>query len=63
MKVEHRIQDNKGAFIAYIDDQRAGMMTYSVAGEHKIIADHLNYAFERAKEGIHIKNTLLWEIQ
>ncbi|NLC05142.1 MAG: N-acetyltransferase [Erysipelothrix sp.] len=40
MKVKHISQDNKGAFIAYIDDQQAGMMTYSVAGEDKIIADH-----------------------
>lgn len=27
------------------------------------LSDHLNYAIERYKEGIHIKNTLMWEIQ
>lgn len=27
------------------------------------LSDHLNYAIERAREGIDIKNTLLWEIQ
>lgn len=27
------------------------------------LSDHLNYALERAKEGLHIRNTLLWEIQ
>ncbi|HHX52459.1 MAG TPA: PRD domain-containing protein [Erysipelothrix sp.] len=27
------------------------------------LTDHLNYAIERAKDGIHIKNTLMWEIQ
>lgn len=52
MKVKHISQDNKGAFIAYIDDQQAGMMTYSVAGEDKIIADHTEVEDNFRKRGV-----------
>ncbi|MCC9044449.1 GNAT family N-acetyltransferase [Myroides sp. M-43] len=40
MDIKHEAQEHKGAFVAYIDGQRAGEMTYSVAGTDKIIIDH-----------------------
>lgn len=40
MEIKHQAQETKGSFVAYIDGERAGEMTYSVAGTDKIIIDH-----------------------
>lgn len=40
MEIKHQAQETKGSFVAYIDGQRTGEMTYSVAGADKIIIDH-----------------------
>jgi predicted GNAT family acetyltransferase len=40
MEIKHENYGNKGAFIALENDVKAGEITYSVAGENKIIADH-----------------------
>ncbi|TDS65046.1 GNAT family N-acetyltransferase [Myroides indicus] len=40
MEIKHENYGNKGVFIAIENDVKAGEITYSVAGENKIIADH-----------------------
>lgn len=40
MEINHRKEENKGAFIATEDGAKAGEMTYSKAGDDKIIIDH-----------------------
>lgn len=40
MEINHRKEENKGAFIAKENDVKAGEMTYSKAGEDKFIIDH-----------------------
>lgn len=40
MEVKHENYGNKGAFIAVENNEKAGEITYSVAGDKKIIADH-----------------------
>lgn len=40
MEINHRKEENKGAFIATEDGAKAGEMTYSKAGEDKFIIDH-----------------------
>ena len=40
MEINHRKEENKGAFIAIADGEKAGEMTYSKAGEDKFIIDH-----------------------
>ncbi len=40
MEINHRKEENKGAFIATIDGAKAGEMTYSKAGDTLIIIDH-----------------------
>jgi len=40
MEINHRKEENKGAFVASENGEKAGEMTYSKAGEEKIIIDH-----------------------
>jgi len=40
MKIRQHQSDHRGRFVAEIDDKKAGLMTYSVVGPHKIIIDH-----------------------
>lgn len=40
MEIEHVQEEHKGAFVAMDGTVRAGEMTYSRAGESKIIIDH-----------------------
>lgn len=40
MEIIIKEKDNKGFAMAREDDQRAGMMTYSIAAEDHIIIDH-----------------------
>lgn len=40
MEINHRKEENKGAFIATADGAKAGEMTYSKAGDTLIIIDH-----------------------
>lgn len=40
MEIIHEQKENKGAFIAMSDGKKAGEMTYSKAGDDKIIIDH-----------------------
>ncbi len=40
MKIEQNNQENKGHFEAKEEEIRAGLMTYSWAGDDKIIIDH-----------------------
>lgn len=59
MEIKHEAQENKGAFVAYIDGQRAGEMTYSVAGTDKIIIDHTGV--EEAFNGKGVGKAILLE--
>lgn len=36
----HEDNGTKGRFLLYVDDKAAGEMTYSRAGDHRIIIDH-----------------------
>lgn len=40
MEINHRKEENKGAFVATENEVKAGEMTYSKAGEEKFIIDH-----------------------
>lgn len=40
MEINHRKEENKGAFIATENGEKAGEMTYSKAGDTLIIIDH-----------------------
>lgn len=40
MKIKHITQQNKGAFVATENKNEAGRMTYSQAGDTRIIIDH-----------------------
>lgn len=42
MKIEHKIEDSRGRFTAFQDDERhvVGVMTYTLAGENKISINH-----------------------
>lgn len=40
MEINHRKEENKGAFIVKENDVKAGEMTYSKAGDTLIIIDH-----------------------
>lgn len=40
MEIIQKESGNKGKFIAMDNEIQAGMMTYSIAGEDKIIIDH-----------------------
>lgn len=48
MEIKHGITGNKGEFVALQDGQKAGEMTYSIAGADLMIIDHtgVNEAFK-----------------
>lgn len=53
MEIQHTQQEHKGFFKAIENEQEAGRMTYSRAGEHRIIIDHteVNTAFRGKSVG------------
>lgn len=52
MVVKHEITETKGAFIAYEENNKIGEMTYSSAGDDKIIIDHTEVHPEEKGKGI-----------
>lgn len=52
MDIIHEKNDRKGAFIAKVEDRRAGEMTYSQAGTDKIIIDHTEVNPEFKGKGV-----------
>lgn len=40
MEIKHQENGNKGIFIAVLDEEKAGEMTYAWAGDDKFIIDH-----------------------
>lgn len=40
MRIERTEHENKGQFTAYLDDEQAGMMSYTWAGSDRFIIDH-----------------------
>ena len=48
MEIKQDIQETKGAFSAFSEGIKAGAMTFSIAGQDKIIIDHteVNDAFK-----------------
>lgn len=52
MIVKHEITETKGAFIAWEDNKKIGEMTYSAAGEDKIIVDHTEVHPEEKGKGV-----------
>lgn len=52
MVVKHEITETKGAFIAYEENNKIGEVTYSSAGDDKIIIDHTEVHPEEKGKGI-----------
>ena len=52
MEIKHRKEESKGAFIADENGTKAGEMTYSQAGEDKIIIDHTEVNAEFNGKGV-----------
>lgn len=52
MEITIKQRDNKGFAIANIEDKKAGLMTFSVAGDHHIIIDHTEVDSEFKGKGI-----------
>ncbi len=40
MEIQHRQSDGRGEFFIEVDGERLALMTYSIAGEKRIIIDH-----------------------
>lgn len=40
MEIQHRQSDGRGEFFIEADGERLALMTYSIAGEKRIIIDH-----------------------
>jgi len=59
MDIKHKQESNKGAFEAYMNDVKAGEMTYSRAGESMIIIDHTDV--EEAYKGKGVGKALVME--
>lgn len=60
MEITIKELDNKGFAMAMENDNRAGMMTYSIAGENHIIIDHTEVTPEF--KGKSIGKQLLYKI-
>lgn len=52
MEINHRKEENKGAFIATENGAKVGEMTYSKAGEDKFIIDHTEVNSEFNGKGV-----------
>jgi len=60
MEITIKEQENKGFAMAREDNKRAGVMTYSIAGENHIIIDHTEV--EPEFKGKSIGKQLLYKI-
>ncbi len=60
MEITIKERDNKGFSMAREDDKRAGMMTYSIAGDDHIIIDHTEV--DPAFKGRGVGKQLLYKI-
>ncbi|WP_430438126.1 GNAT family N-acetyltransferase [Polaribacter uvawellassae] len=60
MEITIKERDNKGFAIAHEGDKKAGMMTYSIAGENHIIIDHTEV--EPEFKGKNVGKQLLYKI-
>ncbi len=52
MEIEIKEEENKGAAIAKIAEQKAGLMSYSIAGNDLLIIDHTEVEPEYKGEGV-----------
>jgi predicted GNAT family acetyltransferase len=52
MVVKHDITETKGAFLAFENENKIGEMTYSSAGNDKIIIDHTEVHPDEKGKGI-----------
>jgi predicted GNAT family acetyltransferase len=52
MVVKHEITETKGAFLAFENENKIGEMTYSSAGNDKIIIDHTEVHPDEKGKGI-----------
>jgi uncharacterized protein len=52
MNIQHKRFTNKGFFFYQVDEEIKGEMTYSAAGETKIIIDHTNIDEDLRGKGI-----------
>lgn len=52
MEIKHEHNGTKGKFVAYLEDEKVGEMTYSQAGDDKIIIDHTEASSDHAGKGI-----------
>ena len=55
MEITIKERDNKGFALARQNDERMGMMTYSVAGPELIIIDHTEVEETHKKQGVGLK--------
>ncbi|WP_299399219.1 GNAT family N-acetyltransferase [uncultured Gelidibacter sp.] len=60
MEIIIKERDNKGFALASEDDKKAGIMTYSIAGEDHIIIDHTEV--EPEFKGKNVGKQLLYKI-
>ncbi len=59
MEINHRKEENKGAFIATENGAKAGEMTYSKAGDTLIIIDHTEVDSAFGGQGVGKKMVLV----
>ncbi len=52
MEIKHIAEGNRGFFGAYHDAEQMGMITYSMAGETKMILDHTEVNEKYAGQGV-----------
>ncbi len=52
MQIKHLQFENKGEFLAMMDNKTAGKMTYTKAGNDKIIIDHTEVNSDFAGSGV-----------
>lgn len=52
MNIKQEEFDHKGQFVAYIDEEQVGLMTYSMAGHDKMIIDHTEASPDHSGKGI-----------
>lgn len=52
MKIQHDETETKGSFYILIDNEKAAELTYSKAGNNKIILDHTEVSDKHRGEGL-----------
>ena len=58
MNIKHKQEESKGVFIAEKNGEKAGEMTYSMAGSNKMIIDHTEVNPEFKGQGVGKKMVL-----